>query len=146
MTKQKQILFYFLVTLITSSSIFAQAPKRNDVPDKYKWNLSDMYPTLADWKADIKKVESEINQFASYKGKLGENSQNLLNALNSYFAMLKTFYKAGTYAGNLSNEDVRISDNQALQQQLSSVGTKFGETASFFEPEILTIPKEKIEE
>ncbi len=58
---------------------------------------------------------------------------------------LKTFYKAGTYAGNLSNEDVRISENQALQQQLSSVGTKFGETASFFEPEILTIPKEKIE-
>ncbi len=145
MTKQKQILFYALVTLTIATAIFPQAPQRNDVPDKYKWNLSDMYPTLADWKADIKKVESEIDQFASYKGKLGENSQNLLNALNSYFAMLKTFYKAATYAGNLSNEDVRISENQALQQQLSSVGTKFGETASFFDPEILTIPKEKIE-
>ena len=32
-----------------------------------------------------------------------------------------------------------------MLQQLSSVGTKFGETASFFEPEILTIPKEKID-
>ena len=122
-----------------------QSPKRSDVPDKYKWNLADIYPTLADWQNDIKKVEGSINDFASYKGKLGENSQNLLNALNSYFGLLKTFYKAGTYAGNLSNEDVRISENQALLQILSAVGTKFGETASYFEPEILTIPKEKIE-
>ncbi|HCY76845.1 MAG TPA: oligoendopeptidase F [Ignavibacteriales bacterium] len=145
MSKQKLVLFCTLVVLTIVTSVFPQSPKRSEVPDKYKWNLSDMYPNLSDWQADIKKVESSINDFASYKGKLGESSQNLLNALNSYFGLLKTFYKAGTYASNLSNEDVRISENQALLQQLSSVGTKFGETASFFEPEILTIPKEKIE-
>jgi oligoendopeptidase F len=145
MTKTKIILFYTLAALSIVTTIFPQSPKRSDVPDKYKWKLSDIYPTLADWQADIKKVEGSINDFASYKGKLGESSQNLLNALNSYFSMLKIFYKSSTYAGNLSNEDVNISENQALLQQLSSVGTKFGETASFFEPEILTIPKEKIE-
>lgn len=145
MTKQKLILFYTLVALTIATTIFPQAPKRSDVPDKHKWNLVDMYPDLSDWQADIKTVEARISDFAAYKGKLGENSQNLLNALNSYFGMLKIFYKAGTYAGNLSNEDVRISENQALLQQLSAVGTKFGETASFFEPEILAIPKEKIE-
>ncbi|MBE0539142.1 MAG: oligoendopeptidase F [Ignavibacterium sp.] len=145
MSKQKLVLFCTLVVLTIVTSVFPQSPKRSEVPDKYKWNLSDMYPNLSDWQADIKKVESSINDFASYKGKLGESSQNLLNALNCYFGLLKTFYKAGTYASNLSNEDVRISENQALLQQLSSVGTKFGETASFFEPEILIIPKEKIE-
>jgi oligoendopeptidase F len=145
MTKTKIILFYTLAALSIVTTIFPQSPKRSDVPDKYKWKLSDIYPTLADWQADIKKVEGSINDFASYKGKLGESSQNLLNALNSYFSMLKIFYKSSTYAGNLSNEDVNISENQALLQQLSSVGTKFGESASFFEPEILTIPKEKIE-
>ena len=145
MTKHKFILFNVLAVLSIAITIFPQSPKRLDIPDKYKWNLADMYPTLADWQNDIKKVESSINDFASYKGKLGENSQNLLNALNSYFGLLKTFYKAGTYASNLSNEDVRISENQALLQKLSAVGTKFGETVSFFEPEILTIPKERID-
>ena len=116
MTKHKTILFYILAALTIATTIFPQSPKRSDVPDKYKWNLADIYPTLADWQNDIKKVEGSINDFASYKGKLGENSQNLLNALNSYFGLLKTFYKAGTYAGNLSNEDVRISENQALLQ------------------------------
>lgn len=145
MSKQKLFLFYTLVVLLLVTSIFPQSPKRSDVPDRYKWNLSDMYPNLADWQADLKNVESSINGFTSFKGKLGENSQNLLNALNSYFGLLKTFYKAGTYASNLSNEDVRISEYQALLQQLSAVGTKFGESASFFEPEILSLPKETIE-
>ena len=145
MIKQKNLLFYIIISVAIIATAFPQAPQRKDVPEKYKWNLSDMYPTVADWQKDINKVESEINNFASFKGKLGKSSQILLKALDSYFDMLKTFYKAGTYAGNLSNEDVRISENQALQEQLSSVGTKFGETAAFFEPEILTISKEKIE-
>jgi oligoendopeptidase F len=145
MNKHKLILFYIIAALTIVTTVFPQSPSRSEVPDKYKWNLSDMYPTLADWHNDIKKVESEIDEIGSFKGKLAENPQSMLNALNSYFGLLKTFYKAGTYASNLSNEDVRISENQALLQKLSAVGTKLGETASFFEPEILTIPKEKIE-
>jgi len=113
--------------------------------DKYKWNLSDIYPSINDWKADLNNIENSINDFTAYKGKLGNDSQTFIDALNSYFGMLKIFYKSNTYAGNLSNEDVNISENQALLQQLSSVGTKFGETVSFFEPEILLIPKETIE-
>lgn len=145
MSKQKLFLFYAIVLLTIVSSIFPQSPQRNEVPDKYKWNLSDIYPTVADWQSDIKKVDAEIDNFTNYKGKLSENPQTFLKALDAYFAMLKTFYKASTYAGNLSNEDVRISENQALLQQLSSVGTKFGESASFFEPEILSIPRETID-
>ena len=145
MSKQKLVLFYTLVALTVVTSIFPQSPNRSDVPDKYKWNLSDIYPSVTDRKADLNKIETSINDFTAFKGKLGNDSQTFLNALNSYFGMLKIFYKSSTYAGNLSNEDVNISENQALLQQLSSVGTKFGESASFFEPEILTIPKEKIE-
>ncbi len=145
MSKQKLFLFYTLAVLTLVTSIFPQSPKRSDVPDKYKWNLADIYKSVDDSKTDLENVETKIKSFAAYKGKLGENSQTLLNALNSYFDLAKTFYKAGTYASNLSNEDVRISENQALLQKLSAVGTKFGETASFFEPEILGIPKEKID-
>jgi oligoendopeptidase F len=145
MLKHKPIIIYVLVTLTIVTAIFPQAPQRSDVPDKYKWNLSDIYPSVTEWKADLSKIENSINDFTAYKGKLGSNSQTFLDALNSYFGMLKIFYKSSTYAGNLSNEDVNISENQALLQQLSSVGTKFGETASFFEPEILSLPKETIE-
>ncbi len=145
MSKQKFFLFYTLILFIFTGSIYSQSPQRKDVPDKYKWNLSDMYKSLDNWKSDLARVEAGINSFADYKGRLGISSDNLLNALNSYFGLYKIFSQAATYASNLSNEDVRISENQALLQRLSAIGTKFGETASFFEPEILSIPKEKIE-
>ena len=145
MSKQKLFLFYTLTVLTLVTSIFPQSPKRNEVPDKHKWNLSDIYISVSDWKTDLNKIEGSINDFTLYKGKLGNDSQTFLKALDAYFGMLKIFYKSSTYAGNLSNEDVNISENQALLQQLSSVGTKFGESVSFFEPEILSIPKETIE-
>lgn len=145
MIKNKKIFFYIFFSLTIITTAFSQSPERKNVPDKYTWNLADMYQNISDWQADIKKVESQINDFTSYKGKLSQNSQTLLNALNDYFGMLKIFYKASTYAENLSNEDVRISENQALTQKLSAVGTKFGEAAAFLEPEILSIPKEKID-
>ena len=145
MPKQKLVFFYTLVVLTIVTSVFPQSPKRSDVPDKHKWNLSDIYPSINDWKADLNNIENSINDFTAYKGKLGNDSQTFIDALNSYFGMLEIFYKSDTYAGNLSNEDVNISENQALLQQLSSVGTKFGETVSLFEPEILLIPKETIE-
>jgi len=43
----------------------------------------------------------------------------------------------------LSNEDLNISENQAMMQQMSALGTKFGEVGSYFEPEVLQLPKEK---
>ena len=146
MYKFKQIFFYSILSLALVTVIFSQSPERKDVPEKYKWALSDMYKNISDWQNDVKKVESEIDNFSSFKGKLGENSETLLKAMDSYFNILKTYYKASTYAGNLSSEDVRKSENQSLLQQLSAVGTKLGETSAFLEPEILTIPNEKIKE
>jgi len=60
--------------------------------------------------------------------------------------LLKKLYKAWVYASNLSNENLNISENQALMQQLNALETKFSETTAFFEPEILKIPKEKIDQ
>jgi oligoendopeptidase F len=144
MNKYKKTFFCSLFTILFVTITFAQSPERKDVPEKYKWNLADMYPTISDWQTSVKKINGEIDKLALYKGKLGESSENLLKALDFYYDMQKGLYKASTYAENLSNEDVLISDNQALMQQLSAVETKFSEASSFMEPEILKIPKEKI--
>jgi oligoendopeptidase F len=145
MKKQKLLFYSFLFASVLLVNTFAQSPLRKDVPDKYKWNLAEVYPSVADWQSDINLVETKLADITAFKGKLGKSSESLYDALKTYFNLTKTFYKAATYAGNLSNEDISISENQALTQQISSVGTKFGEAASFIEPEILLIPKEKIE-
>jgi len=145
MKKHLYVLVYISLALIISNSVFAQTPQRKDVPDKYKWNLAEVYKTTSDWQSDVKSIETNLDKITAYKGKLGQSSELLYKALSTYFGLLKTYYKTGTYAGNLNNQDISISENEALTQQISSVGTKFSEAASFIEPEILSIPKEKIE-
>ncbi|MEJ2505453.1 MAG: oligoendopeptidase F [Ignavibacteriaceae bacterium] len=125
---------------------FAQPLERSKVENQYKWNLAEIYPTTDAWKADMDMMNSQVEKLADFKGKLGESAKSLYEALKLGNDLTKTLYKAWTYASNLSNEDLNIAKNQAMIQQMSALGTKFSETSAFMEPEILQIPKEKIDQ
>jgi oligoendopeptidase F len=116
------------------------------VPDKYKWNLADIYPTTAAWQDDVGMLNSNVEKLADFKGTLGNSAESLYKALQTGNELVKTFSKAITYASNLSNENLNISENQAMMQQMGALGTKLGEVTAYVEPEILQIPKEKIDE
>jgi oligoendopeptidase F len=135
------IIFLFVFT----SSILSQTKERSEIPEGSKWNLTDLYPDINSWDKEMNSIAERILKLPEYQGKLGESSTMLYNALKTYFGIAKDYSKAATYAYRLSDEDVRISDNQALTQQVSNLGTKFGETTAFFRPEILEIPNEKID-
>jgi oligoendopeptidase F len=145
----KSFLKYFsivLISIIIIGSAFAQSPERKDVPEKYKWNLAEIYPTKDAWQADVDMLKTEVDKISDYKGKLGHSADILYKALKTSSELVKTLSKAWTYASNLSNENLNISENQAMMQQMSALGTKFGEVGAFFEPEVLQIPKEKIDQ
>jgi oligoendopeptidase F len=105
-----------------------------------------MYATTDAWQKDMDMLNEEVAKLGEFKGKLGESSESLYKALRTTNDLLKTLYRAWVYASNLSNENVDISENQAMMQQMTALGTKFDETTAFFEPEILEIPKEKMEQ
>ncbi|NUM63293.1 MAG: hypothetical protein HUU44_14340, partial [Ignavibacteriaceae bacterium] len=46
-------LSFILFSFIIISNVSAQSPERKEVPDKYKWNLSDIYPTNDAWQKDV---------------------------------------------------------------------------------------------
>ena len=143
------MLKYFLTITIfafIACNTFAQPLERSNVEGQYKWNLAEIYPTVDAWKADMDMMNSQVEKLADFKDKLGESAETLYDALRTSFDILKTLYKAGTYAGNLSNENLNNSKYQAMDQQTTSIGTKFSEAAAYMEPEILQIPKEKIDE
>jgi len=139
-------LSFILFSFIIISNVFAQSPERKDVPDNHKWNLSEIYPTTADWQADVDMMKLEVEKLAGFKGTLGKSASDLYNALKTSSDLVKTLSKAWTYASNLSNENLNISENQAMMQQMGALGTKFGEVTAYMEPEILEIPKEIIDQ
>ena len=134
------VLFFFV-----ASSGIPQNLERSQVSEKYKWNLSEIYPSVDAWKTTVKDLSSQVDKLPEYKGKLGSGAGTLYQALNNYFGALKTLYTTSTYANNLSNQDLGNSENQALDQQVNTVATKFSENTAYMEPEILSIPKETIQ-
>ncbi|OGU64267.1 MAG: oligoendopeptidase F [Ignavibacteria bacterium RBG_16_36_9] len=126
--------------------LFPQSPERKDVPDKYKWNLSDIYPSTDAWQADVDMLKTDVEKLADFKGTVGKSADKLYQALKTGNDLAKTLWKCYTYAGNLSNENLNISENQALMQQMGALGTKFREVTAYFEPEVLQMPNEKIDQ
>lgn len=143
MFKTKFMVLIMIFYIAANSS--AQQIERKDVPEKYKWNLADVFPTLDDWKNAAKIFSSKVNDIEKYKGKLSENAENLYFTLTTYYALLKQIYLISDYASRLSDEDLRISENQALSQQASTLWTQFAEASSFINPEILMIAPDTIQ-
>lgn len=142
----KKAFFLFpIIFLLVCSPVISQTLERNEIADDVKWNLADLYPDFDSWDNAMTQISGRILKLPDYKGKLGNDSNTLLKALSEYFDILKEFSRAATYAYRLSDEDLRISDNQALTQQISNLGTKFNENTAYFDPEILAIPQEKID-
>ena len=59
----------------------AQERDRAKIPDKYKWNLADVYPTDAAWRQAKEKVAGEIPGMQEFKGKLASAPKTLADAL-----------------------------------------------------------------
>ena len=138
-----KILFILVFVCITLIPSFSQTFERKDIPEKYKWNLADIYPTVDAWQADVDMLNANVEMLAEFNGKLSESADALYKALKTGNDLTKTLWRAWVYAGNLSNEN--LNENQAIMQQMRTLETKLGEVTAFFEPEILKIPKEKID-
>jgi oligoendopeptidase F len=144
--KRLKSYFIILFTVVFIVTSFAQTKERKEIPENYKWNLTDLYASLSDWKSAKEDVSTKIDKIESFKGMLSKDAETLLDAMNVYFNTLKEFYRVYTYAGLLADQDLSVSANQALRQEASTLGTKFSEASSWISPEILKIDPSTIKD
>ncbi|MFA7228263.1 MAG: oligoendopeptidase F [Melioribacteraceae bacterium] len=140
-----RILLIIMAVTMTSGFSFAQNTERKDVPDKFKWDNSILYNSIDEWQEDRLSIEKQIEKLKTFKGKMGSGSESFYSALRLYFDIYKNFYRLSDYSFRVADEDLRVSSAQAVNQQATLLGTQFGEAASFINPEILQIGKEKID-
>src|SRR5690348_5296270 len=118
--------------------------ERSAIEEKYKWDLSKMYASVPDWEADYKKVDAMIGQFAAKAGKVGDSAQSLLDALKLRDQINIQLEKVAGFTSLRRDEDMRVSANQAMFQRATTLGVKWGESSSWFQPELLKIPEDKL--
>jgi len=118
---------------------------RDRIEKQYKWKLADLYDSMDTWKEKKKFLESEIEKIGSLKGSLSLSGKKLFEALDLYSAIEKEFLRLYAYASMLSDQDTRDSESLGLKQEMTHLQTRLNSVSAFFEPEILTIEKDKIE-
>ena len=119
--------------------MLGQDRDRAKIEDKYKWNLADIYPSVAEWRAAKEKTTAQIPTLRQYAGRLASSPQLLADALETMTRLDKELSRLYVYASMLADEDTRVSETQGMQQQMEQIYAEFGAQAAYIEPEVLRI-------
>jgi len=135
----------FCGMFVLASIMTGQEKDRTKIPDKYKWNLTDIYPNDDAWKKAKDGFAARLPAIAAYPGTLKNSAKQLLACLDLVTEISKDNNRLQTYAGLISDQDKRESKYQAMTQEMTQLGSDFAAKAAFIEPEILKIDKATIE-
>ncbi|MBR1657379.1 MAG: oligoendopeptidase F [Synergistaceae bacterium] len=121
-----------------------EVPERKDIPEKFKWNLEAIYPSFEEWQKVFDETSAKIDALKNYAGKLGEGSKILLEFIKALEDASLNLEKLLVYASMKSHEDLRESKPVELTGLAENLAVKFASASSFFEPEVLALPHEYI--
>jgi oligoendopeptidase F len=128
-----------------STMLAAQERDRAKIADTFKWNLADVYPDAASWRARKEAITAEIPSVRGFEGRLGQDAGTLADALELVSRLDKELSRLYVYASMVADEDSRLSEPQGMQQEMQNLYATFGASASFVEPELLRVGAPTIE-
>lgn len=134
--------------LSTNSYVHAQTgdvKERADIDAKYKWDLSALYASDAAWEADVAEIEKRIPEIKAMEGSIGQSADNLLAYFRLTEAVNLKADNAFVYAFQSYDQDTRDQHYSAFKERISNVATLVGEAASWFAPELVSIPEATFE-
>ena len=121
-----------------------QLPLRSEITDEYKWAVDRVYADTEAWEKDYAAAKALLPELASFRGRLGEGWQVMLEYLQldeKFSLLLERLY---LYAHMRRDEDNGNSAFQGLHDRAQSLAVEAGQVAAFFSPEVLALPEEQL--
>ena len=132
---RKMILALALLALTVTAG--AQSRDRSQTPDKYKWNLAEIYPSDAAWRAAKTRLAAGLPELRRYQGTLTASAASLADALEQQAGFNKELSREYVYASMLADQDTRDSSHEGMRQEMNHLAAAYGAESAFFEPELL---------
>jgi oligoendopeptidase F len=124
-------------------SATATLPNRSDVPSGDCWDLSSLYESDEAWEKDFKHVDSLIDTYETFRGRLDESAAVLAEAMIFDSDFDRTSERLGYYAFLRTTEDQSNSDYQAMKARFQNLAVRASQAASYMRPELLAIDEAK---
>ena len=109
-----------------------------------RWNLSDLYPSVAAWNADAASLESKLKEFGDCRGHLGDSVRRFRSCLDLSSEIRKRDARLSVYASEQRAEDTGVSASLELVQRADVLRNRFSEATSFVRPEVLALGADKV--
>ena len=126
---------------VSSSSL----PSRDNIDDKYKWRLEDIYESNETWEKDFSRVQELADKIVSFKGNLSKDAKTFYEALKSIDEFSSLVDKIFVYARMRRDEDNTNNLYQSMVDRATSMLTESYAKISFFTPELISMDESIIE-
>lgn len=119
---------------------------RDEVDNKFKWNIEKMYPDESKWDIDFDDADSAAEDYTRYAGKLMESSNTLLEAFRKRDNIWQNVERIYTYARMKKDEDNSNPKYQTMADKSQTLIARVSAAMSFFTPEFLSADENLIAE
>ena len=119
-------------------------PKRSEVPEEYTWDLRDMYPNDEAWKAEYESLCKLPERIESFRGRLGESAETLLEFCRLEDELELRLLPLHTYASCSSDADTADGFYQDMRGKAESCYVAIETAAAFATPEIMAIDEDRL--
>ncbi|NMH32751.1 oligoendopeptidase F [Streptococcus sanguinis] len=119
------------------------AKQRNEIEEKYTWDLSTIFPTDEAFEAELAQVSEEVKKAASLAGHLLDSADSLLTTTEIQLDLMRRIEKLYSYAHMKNDQDTRVAKYQEYQAKGMTLYSDFGQSFAFYEPEFMAITEEQ---
>jgi len=133
------------LSLTSSQAAWSQERDRSKVPEKYKWNLADIYSSEDSWKTAKDTFVKDMTRIDQFRGKVADSPQSLLGCMSTVSDLSKELSRLYVYSSLFSDLDTRDSRHLSMNQQMGQIGSDFSSAAAFIQPEILRMDRNTID-
>ena len=119
------------------------AKQRNEIEEKYTWDLSTIFPTDEDFEAELAQVSKELKKATGLAGHLLDSADSLLTTTEVQLDLMRRIEKLYSYAHMKNDQDTRVAKYQEYQAKGMTIYSEFGQAFAFYEPEFMAITEEQ---
>ena len=117
---------------------------RDSIPERFKWNLTNIFATWEEWESAYAELDRKIDAFAARQGTLAA-ADGLLAALRLRDEIGQLEYKVWYFASLWYDQDQRDNQINARRQQVQILFAKAAQAAAWFDPELLRVPLSEVQ-
>lgn len=118
---------------------------RDNIEEKYKWDLSVIYKDEEEFNQQLNEVKQEVKEFAKYENLMSKDAKSFFETIKKYYEITRKIDKLAVYTSLLFDEDTSNNNNQSLKIRISNLYDEWNKICFFVTTTILKKEKKEIE-